>query len=244
MKVKHSIPSILAVCNFKGGAGKSTLAVNLACAIACVGERSCVLVDADRQGTTAQWALKGHLPAKTTSRILYEARPDDRYPGMLWITQIKGLAETHNHVVIDLPPGLQFSMAAVTTIADLIVIPVNPSGVDFHSTASFIDLIQKSREKRGSDKPGCLIVPNRLDRRTTIAHKLALYEQFGEPIAPPVGMRTAFAYAFDHGMWIGDYAPGSPAHREIERVLERIAHAGGGAVRAPSQPTAFAATRP
>ena len=75
---------------------------------------------------------------------------------------------------------------------------------------------------RQSTKPECLIVPNRLDRRTTIAQKLSLYEQFGEPIAPPIGMRTAFAYAFDHGQWIGDFAPGSTAHQEIQQLLTSI----------------------
>lgn len=213
------VPQVLSVCNFKGGAGKSTVAVNIACAIQKATGESCVLVDADRQGTATTWATGGRLPVKTLARVLQEAKPEDRYPGMLWVTHIKGLAESHPFVVIDLPPGLQYSMAAVTTVSDLILIPVNPSGIDFHSTANFIALIQKSRELRRSDKPGCVIVPNRLDRRTSIAQRLSLYEQFGEPIAPAIGMRTAFAYAFDSGQWVGDFAPGSPAHKEIERLL-------------------------
>lgn len=220
--MENGIPGVIAVCNFKGGSGKSTVAVNLACAIHCATRSPTILVDADRQGTAKRWGIKGKLPVKVAPRVLQEAKPEDRYPGILWISQIKGLAESHKHVVIDLPPGLQFSMAAITTISDQILIPVNPSGIDFHSTANFIDLIQKSRDMRGSDKPACVIVPNRLDRRTTIANKLSLYEQFGEPIAPAIGMRTAFSYSFDHGQWVGDYAPGSAAHREIERLYRHI----------------------
>lgn len=220
-------PKIISVCNLKGGAGKSTLAVNIACAIERRHGGPCVLVDADKQATASIWAQSGKLSVRVLSKILPEAKPEDRYPGMLWITQIKGLAEKNDFIVIDLPPGLRFSLAAVTAVSDLVMIPVNPSGIDFHATAGFIDLIQKSREVRGSDKPECLIVPNRLDRRTTIAQKLSLYEQFGEPIAPAIGMRTAFAYAFDHGQWIGDFAPGSVAHREIERLLHHIANGDG-----------------
>ncbi|TVR78393.1 MAG: ParA family protein [Rhodospirillales bacterium] len=215
-------PAIIAVCNFKGGAGKSTVAVNLACALHRATGEGCVLVDADRQATAATWAKAGRLPVKTVARILHEAKPEERYPGMLWVTHIKSLATSNPIVVIDLPPGLQYSMAAVTTVSDLIVIPVNPSGIDFHSTAGFIALIQKSRELRRSVRPACVIVPNRLDRRTTIAQKLSMYEQFGEPIAPAIGMRTAFAYAFDHGQWVGDYAPGSTAHREIETLARLV----------------------
>jgi chromosome partitioning protein len=217
-------PKIISVCNLKGGAGKSTIAVNIACAIQREFGEQCVVVDADKQATASIWAKPGKLGVRVVSKILQEAKPEDRYPGMLWITQIKGLAEKNPFIIIDLPPGLQFSLAAVTAVSDLVLIPVNPSGIDFHSTSSFVDLIQKSREVRQSTKPECLIVPNRLDRRTTIAQKLSLYEQFGEPISQPIGMRTAFAYAFDHGQWIGDFAPGSTAHQEIQQLLASVAN--------------------
>ena len=52
-------PKIISVCNLKGGAGKSTIAVNIACAIAHRHEGSCVLVDADKQATAAIWGLPG-----------------------------------------------------------------------------------------------------------------------------------------------------------------------------------------
>ncbi|MGF1641545.1 MAG: AAA family ATPase [Rhodospirillales bacterium] len=214
--------TIISVCNYKGGAGKSTIAVNLACALQRRHGIPFLLVDADRQGTALRWAGAGKLAVKVVDRVLQEAREDDRYPGMLWITQIRMLAEKHPWIVVDLPPGLQFSLAAVTAVSDLILIPVNASGIDFHSTAHFINLIKRSREIRASAKPGCLIVPNRLDRRTTIAQDLARYETFEEPIAPAIGMRTAFAYAFDHGQWVGDFAPGTAAHREIQRLAEAI----------------------
>ena len=82
---------------------------------------------------------------------------------MIWITQIKALAEEYEMIVINLPPGLEHALATVTAISDVIVVPVNPSGVDFHATTRFVDLIQKSREARGVDKPDCSIVPNRID---------------------------------------------------------------------------------
>jgi chromosome partitioning protein len=43
---------IIAIGNLKGGTGKSTIAVNLACRLA-EKQRSVVLIDADPQGTAA-----------------------------------------------------------------------------------------------------------------------------------------------------------------------------------------------
>ena len=49
---------IIAVGNLKGGTGKSTIAVNLACRLA-EKQRSVLLIDADPQGTAAAWLRDG-----------------------------------------------------------------------------------------------------------------------------------------------------------------------------------------
>lgn len=45
---------VIALLNEKGGAGKSTVAINLACALHRQG-RKVVLIDADPQGTARDW---------------------------------------------------------------------------------------------------------------------------------------------------------------------------------------------
>ena len=214
--------AIISVCNLKGGAGKSTIAVNLACALSENHGVDCRLIDADRQKTAMAWAAKGLLPVPAAAATLLEPRPEERYPGMMWITQIKALAEDCDTLVIDLPPGLEYGLAAVTTVSDVIVVPVNPSGSDFHATTRFIDLIQKSREARGTDKPDCLIVPNRIDARTTYEQDLSDYGQFGEPVADPIHMRTAFSKGFDTGQWIGSFGLDVAALDEISRLADLV----------------------
>jgi chromosome partitioning protein len=214
--------AIISVCNLKGGAGKSTVSVNLACALRERLGVDCRLVDADRQGTARAWAAKGRLPVPVIRATLQEARPEERYPGMMWVTQVKALAEEADVLVIDMPPGLEYALAAVTAVSDIILVPVNPSGVDFHATQRFVDLIQKSREARGSTKPACIIVPNRIDGRTTYERDLSDYRQFGERVSHPIHMRTAFAKGFDTGEWIGGMAAGSDAHDEINRLVDLV----------------------
>ena len=235
--------AIISVCNLKGGAGKSTLAVNTACALAETRAVDCRLVDADRQGTALAWGAKGRLPVPVVRATLQEAKPEERYPGMMWVTQIKGLAEACDVLVIDMPPGLEYALAAVCAVSDIILVPVNPSGLDFHATARFIELIQKSRDARRSSQPACIIVPNRIDGRTTYEHDLSGYRQFGERVAEPIHMRTAFAKGFDTGQWIGSLAAGSVAHQEIMRLVELLAAecaapAGQAAAAAPGPATA------
>jgi len=46
-------------------------------------------------------------------------------------------------------------------------------------------------------------------------------------------MRTTFTKAFDTGQWVGNFAPGSAAHREIETLAELVASSYS-AVRAPA----------
>jgi len=212
---------IISVCNLKGGAGKSTIAVNLACALRAVTGLDCILVDADRQATALAWADNGELGIRVTSRVLHEARREDRHPGLAWVKQIHLLAQRNPAVIIDLPPGLDYALAAVAAISDLIFVPVNPSGIDLHSTSRFVRSVQKAREARDGEKPRCVIVPNRSDRRA-LMRNLALYERFGEPIAPPIGMRTAFVQAFDRGRWVGALSPKSEARREIEQLLSFV----------------------
>src|SRR5258708_8303997 len=54
---------VVAVVNLKGGCGKSTIAVNLACELASGGD-SVLLLDNDAQGTASHWLSHGRLPVR------------------------------------------------------------------------------------------------------------------------------------------------------------------------------------
>jgi chromosome partitioning protein len=202
--------NLIAVGNLKGGTGKSTIAVNLACALAADG-REVALVDADGQGTATDWHAGDRLPVRVEPWPLGGERDAQQ-----WVQKVLALKVAMADIVVDLPPQVGSGIASALLIADLFVIPVTPSGVDLRATGKALDLLRRARAVRGADQPACLIVPSRVDRRTAIGRRIqGTLERFGLRVGPAIPQRAAHVEAFDAGAWVGAYAPNSPAHREV-----------------------------
>ena len=200
---------IAAVANLKGGTGKSTIAVNLACELAA-GGASVALVDADEQGTASYWVGRGRYPV-----VLKTAAVGPNANG--WASDIAGLDA--DLVVIDAPPQIGDATRAIVDIADVILVPALASTADIMATGKALTLIRKAREQRADKGPKALLVPSRVDRRTAAGKEIeAVLLEFGEPVAPMVRQRTAFVDCFTAGQWIGAYARNSDAHVDIQTL--------------------------
>ncbi len=206
---------LIAVANLKGGCGKSTIAVNVACELA---QKSTVeLIDADAQGTTTAWAGQGGLPVHVNSLPL-----DGRNGAESWMRAVLGIEA--DYVVIDCPPHVGNATQAAVGIADLVLIPVTASGADIIATTGALDLVGQARIVRKGDGPDCLMVPSRIDRRTSAGREIEkALKSFGEAISPAVCQRTAFVDAFGAGQWIGDFEPKGKAFDEIVALSRAVA---------------------
>jgi len=199
---------VIAVVNLKGGCGKSTIAVNLACELAGSTE-PVLLLDTDSQGTATHWLSHGRLPVHGEFMSLENDEDGEQLVRAL-------AARNYRYVVLDAPAHVGAAAQAAGRVADLVVVPVTPSGVDLVATRTVVDLIRQARVLRHGAAPKCLIVPSKVDRRTDAGRQIdEQVRDFGENAGPAVHQRTAFVEAFGAGRWIGDYAPESPAHYDI-----------------------------
>jgi chromosome partitioning protein len=217
---------IIAVGNLKGGTGKSTVAVNLACRLAL--SQAVALVDADPQGTAAAWLKDGEAKGMPPS-LEVVSRPLGAGVGSEpWQAEMCARRHHYGRIVIDLPPQKGEAFQAALRIADLLVVPVTPSAVDLHATAQALAVLHRVRAARAG-RPACLLVPSKVDRRLAQGRKAgALLEKLGCEVGSALAQRASHVDAFSAAAWIGAHAPDTPAHedicilaREVEEQLAR-----------------------
>lgn len=208
---------LIAVGNLKGGTGKSTIAVNLACALQ-VADHTVALVDADPQGTAVEWHAGGGLP------VLVEALPlGSQRDAQRWVARVLAHRAAADYVVVDLPPQVGSGIASALLLADVVLVPVSPSGVDLRATGRALELVRRARAVRSNAKPAAMLVPSRVDRRTVMGQRAhSTLACFGLRVGPQICQRSAHVGAFAAGTWVGAFAPGSPAHREIRVLKDRV----------------------
>jgi chromosome partitioning protein len=108
----------IVVSNVKGGVGKTTTAVYLAAVAGRRGRGPVVLVDADPQGSTAEW-----YDADPLEGVELVEGPSVRTVG-------KAMNQEDAIVVVDTPPGEGTVVQAALGRADAVVIPTRAGGVE------------------------------------------------------------------------------------------------------------------
>ena len=206
---------VIACGNLKGGVGKTTIAVNLACAFATRGH-DVALLDLDPHGGAAAWASAGQLPARVEAAPSLEPHSSGRWPA-----RAGELAGGGCVVVLDLPPLHMPTLAAALMIADVILVPVTSSALCLAATRQTLRMIEVARASRRRGAPMALLVPNRVHDEGLEGGTGALLETV-ERRGPAVHERAEHIDAFATGNWVGAHAPDSLATREILALASAV----------------------
>jgi chromosome partitioning protein len=184
---------VVVVANPKGGAGKSTLATQIAGYYAARGH-AVMLGDADRQQSSALWL--GLRPAAARPISTWDIGKDS----------IAKPPKGTTHVVLDTPGGLHGArLAEVLKIANKIIVPLQPSVFDIFATRAFLDELAAHKN---ADRFTVGLVGMRVDARTIASDKLHEFvDQLGVPVLGYLRDTQNYIHLAARGLTVFDVAP-------------------------------------
>ena len=196
----------------KGGTGKTTLCLAIACAAVHDGLAAAV-VDLDPQATAASWGDRRErdLP------VVLTAQPP-RLARVLEAAASQGI----DLAVVDTAPRVEQSAVAAARAADLVVVPCRPAVYDLETVAATVDVI---RAVAPDTRFLCVLngVPPRGPRQPQARR---LLDDMGVPVcAASLGLRAAVDYAAAAGASAQEHEPRGKAAAEIAAVYEAIRQA-------------------
>jgi chromosome partitioning protein len=206
---------VITIAQQKGGAGKTTLAAQLAVVWALQDKRLAVL-DIDPQGSLAAWAELRRARLGDAGRGFEFAALSGWRAGE-WVERHVREAD---FVIVDSPPHAEMEARVALRAASLVVVPLQPSPLDLWSAATTLRLA------REENRP-VLAVLNRVPARSSLVETIvAELTRDGIPIAAAMlGSRVAFAQAMAQGRGVVESAPSSIAAAEIAALAQEIAQA-------------------
>lgn len=207
------MPTIVCA-SVKGGAGKSTLAVNLAAEYQRRKHRVLV-VDADPQGTARVWAevaAERQQPAPTVIAM----GKDLHRPG-----QLDRVAAAFDTVIIDCPGRDGAVVRAALMVADLVLIPCGASPADAWALQQSLDLVDEARGLRPHLAARVVITR----RRATNLGKNARSDLVASGV-PLLGVelaeRVAYQVAMGEGRGVTTMTGQTEAVREIRELTKAV----------------------
>ena len=129
---------ILLIAGRKGGSGKSTVTMNLAVSLAHDG-KDIIIVDADRQSSSAAWALE----RSTCQPELPKIHCVEKHHNIA--ETLRDLDTRYEYVLVD-PAGRDSEeMRSAMIVADIIIVPLRPSQLDLDTIPELVKIISDSK---------------------------------------------------------------------------------------------------
>lgn len=217
---------IIAICQRKGGSGKTTLSISLACELQSRGF-STLIVDADPQGTATDWrgstdeSMEEQLPS-----VFALAKDTLHRKG-----QLDRVAQGFDYVLIDCPPALGAITRSALMACDVALLPTRPNAADIWALDGMIELVREAQSFNERLSAGWIILTQRPPRSKGADlgadHLASLSEEEGiEIFKASMANRVTYPNSMLSGSAPTFYEPNGKASKEIKaltnELLERI----------------------
>lgn len=209
--------SIISIVQVKGGAGRSTIATNLA---GCLSEgKKVALVDCDMpQGTSAAWAAirladQPHCLTLATASNHKEL-----------VERVGQLDANHDIIVLDGPPRIAEMTRAMLILSHLCLIPLGASAAEIWATSDLLETFKEAIKVRPNID--ARILWTRIRGSTKLAKELssAAQSELELPeMKAKLGYRVAFPEVLARGMTVMEW-PEKVARLEMQLLLSEVTH--------------------
>lgn len=208
------LQKIIVVANQKGGAGKTTITVQLAYSLMLTGYKVLV-VDADEQSTATRWCSlsdSSQLPVSNMAAA-----------GGKLHNAIGKVVGDYDFVLVDCPPSITSpSTQSALLVADLAIVPVIPSPPDLWAALGIKQLIENA--KTINEDLLAVLLLNQMSK-TAIARNITdILAEFEMPIMESkLANRVAYRESAAEGLSVLNLAgASSEAKKEMEKLRAEV----------------------
>ena len=210
---------IIGVIQVKGGAGRSTVATNLAGELSKIGQT--VLIDSDMpQGTSASWYAIREQSGKAggiDTNLVADTVENHRE----LITKVEKHTKSADYLVLDGPPRIAEMTRAIMVLADLCLVPVGASVAEIWATADVLQIIEQAKKVRTID---ARMIWTRHRSFTKLAKDLTeqATAELGLPILKTaLALRVAYPEALGSGLTVAEL-PDQNARAELRALIAEV----------------------
>ena len=200
----------IVIANQKGGSGKSTATVHLAVAAEQAGDAPVLISDTDPQGSTVDWFNQRKKAGLDTPRYA----PLSLSSLESNVSALKKAGA--KYLFIDTAPSIGSVNAELFALADLILIPLNPTPTDLRALVKGLPTIKQS------GKPFTFMLARvRSNLRNNDGVAMAL-DALGLVLPARMHERVIYAESFAHGKTAFEIDPRGVAAHELTTIWQSL----------------------
>ncbi len=195
----------IAILSQKGGAGKTTLAINLAVAASKFKKQSAI-IDLDPQSSATTW----HDGRDLDTPVVVSAQAS-RLQMVIDAAKDAGA----DIIFIDTAPHSESASLAAARIADFVLIPCRPAILDLRAIGNTIDITKIAVTKAA-------VVLTCVPARGTLAQEAKeAVSTYNITLCPSqIGQRAAFVHSITEGQSVHEYEPNGKAVEEVNSLYK------------------------